>query len=208
MSSARRNFVLRMHLIGIAAALLLTGVVAVLLARAVGPDSTGAVRRGRAAVPPRGPGARADRRSASCWSTSSSRPAAPPASRSGWRRATSPRCRATGGPDQLTTSLAGDARQAARAGRHHSPARARGGRDVAGDRGLDRADERLHRGSGEHHRRPHRARQPAGLVVRAAAEDASKILDIAQELAAGPPRPPSGTGRSRGWRGRTASGWT
>ena len=48
MSSARRNFVLRLHLIGIAAALLLTGVVAVLLARAVGAGRDGRGGRGLA----------------------------------------------------------------------------------------------------------------------------------------------------------------
>ena len=40
MASARRKFVLRLHLIGLAVVLVLGGVVAVLLARAAGPDAT------------------------------------------------------------------------------------------------------------------------------------------------------------------------
>ncbi len=52
-----------------------------------------------------------------------------------------------------------------------------------------------------------RANQQA-VVVRAAAQDAGKILDIAQELAAGATQAAEETPHSRGWRGRTANSWT
>ncbi len=185
MSSARRNFVLRMHLIGIAAALLLTGVVAVLLARAVGPDSTGAVVEGALLfllaalvlelivvrqllehiLKPTG-------------------------------RATGIAIRVAQGDlttmpsdgrarDQLTESLSAmldKLRELVGTIRQHAHEAAAMSQEIAAStEQMSASTEEVASTTGD---LTERANQQA-LVVRAAAEDAGKILDIAQELASG-----------------------
>jgi methyl-accepting chemotaxis protein len=185
MSSARRKFVVRLHLIGVAAALILTVVVVFILRGVVGPEDTGTVVEGsmefllialiveqligwQVRVRILGPAGRA----------------ADVAS----RVAEGDLSMAPGGDgsrDELTLSLAamldklralvGTIRQ------HAHEAAAMSEEIAASTQQMTASTTEVASTTGD---LTERANQQA-QVVRAAAEDAGKILDIAQELAAG-----------------------
>jgi methyl-accepting chemotaxis protein len=186
MASARRKFVLHLHFIGLAAVLLLGGLVAVLLGRAAGPGDTAAIVQGTLVflvvalvaeqvilrllleniLEPAG-------RAASIASRVAEGDLSMSASDAGTAK------------DALTTSfgamldklrdLVGTIRQ------HAHEAAAMSGEIAASTQEMTASTQEVASTTGD---LTERANQQA-VVVRAAAEDASKILGIAQELAAG-----------------------
>ncbi len=187
MASAPRKFVLRLHLIGVGIVLLLGAVVAVLLGRAADPAGTGAVLEGTLIFLV--VGLVAEQLVARFLLENILKPTG---------RATNLATRialgdltldaaAAGksGRDALTTSLAtmldklrelvGTIRQ------HAHEAAAMSEQIAASTEQMSASTQEVASTTGD---LTERANQQA-VVVRAAAEDASKILDIAQELAAG-----------------------
>jgi methyl-accepting chemotaxis protein len=186
MASARQKFVVRLHLIGLGTVLLLGAVVAVLLRRAAGPDATGAVLRGTLIflavalvveqvitrffleniLKPTGRATnlaiRVARGDLSLYAADGK-----------------------GGTDALTTSLAtmlDKLRELVGTIRQHAHEAAAMSQEIAAStEQMTASTQEVASTTGD---LTERANQQA-VVVRAAAEDASKILDIAQELAAG-----------------------
>jgi methyl-accepting chemotaxis protein len=187
MASARQKFVLRLHLVGVGIVLLLGAVVAVLLGRAADPAGTGAVLEGTLIFLV--VGLVFEQLIARFLLENILKPTG---------RATNlairialgdltldPAAAGKSGRDALTTSLAtmldklrelvGTIRQ------HAHEAAAMSQQIAASTEQMTASTQEVASTTGD---LTERANQQAG-VVRAAAEDAGKILDIAQELAAG-----------------------
>jgi len=186
MASARRKFIVRLQLIGLAAVILLGGLVAVLLGRAGGPDDTGAVVQGTLVfllialvveqviirllvdniLTPAG-------RAASIASRVAQGDLSMSASDAGTAK------------DALTTSFAamlGKLRELVGTIRQHAHEAAAMSEEIAAStQQMSASTQEVASTTGD---LTERANQQA-VVVRAAAEDAHKILSIAQELAAG-----------------------
>jgi len=187
MASARRKFVLRLHLIGVGIVLLLGAVVAVLLGQAADPAGTGAVREGTLIFLLVGlvveqlvgrfllenilkPTGRATNLATRIALGDLSLDAA---------------AAGKSGRDALTTSLAtmlDKLRELVGTIRQHAHEAAAMSEEIAAStEQMTASTQEVASTTGD---LTERANQQA-VVVRAAAEDASKILDIAQELAAG-----------------------
>ena len=204
MASARNPFVVRLHVIGMAAVLALTALVAVLLwlapgatIRTIASGAGGffliatAIERMLVwllldrVLKPTGKAARI----------------AGPGGGGRPHASRRPEPRRRKGRAHLVDRLDGD--QAPRPGRHHPPARARRSRHGGGDRRLDPGDDRLDPGSGQHHRRSHRAGQPAGGGrPRRGGRRRAGSSTSPRSSPPGPPRPRNGTPRWPGWRDR------
>ena len=186
MASARQQFVVRLHLIGVGTVLLLGAVVAVLLRRAAGPDTTGATVEGTLiflAV-----GLIAEQLMTQFLLENILKPtgrATNLATRIAQGDLSLDSAAGKAGKDALTMSLAtmlDKLRELVGTIRQHAHEAAAMSEEIAAStEQMTASTQEVASTTGD---LTERANQQA-VVVRAAAEDASKILDIAQELAAG-----------------------
>ena len=186
MASSRQQFVVRLHLIGLGAVLLLGAVVALLLRRAAGPDGGGEVARGTLIF--LGVALLAEQAIVRMLLTQVLKPTGR-ATNLAIRVAQGDLSIAThegeAGKDALSTSLAtmlDKLRELVGTIRQHAHEAAAMSEEIAAS--TEQMSASTHEVASTTGDLTERANQQA-VVVRAAAEDAGKILDIAQELAAG-----------------------